>query len=279
MSAPKNFMSGKTLPLSVFVIVAFLLTISLVGCSSVAPDVGHQAVLIAKPVFFGKGGVEPKPVMSGRTFIALTTVPIDVDMQPMQAEVKFDDLMSSDGVPLSFDAILRLQVTDSVALIRDFGVDWYAVNIEREFSNLVRQQVRQHGMNETAISTVAIESIDTQVKAGLSNYIKQTHLPLNLIDVTVGKANPPDAIKTQRIETASQQQRIRTEGQIKLAEDARKEAEQSRAEADNAYRNAMSLSPEQFIQLQRINMEKDACLKNHCTFIVGSSSPIVDGRQ
>ena len=34
----------------------------------------------------------------------------------------FDDLMSLDGVPLDFDASLRVQVTDSVALVDKFGV-------------------------------------------------------------------------------------------------------------------------------------------------------------
>jgi hypothetical protein len=68
-------------------------------------------------------------------------------------------------------------------------------------------------------------------------------LPVTLINVTVGRALPPDAIKHQRIETAQQEQRVLTEGQTKLAEDARKAAEQSRADADNAYRNALGLSP------------------------------------
>ncbi len=62
---------------------------------------------------------------------------------------------------------------------------------------------------------------------------------------------------------------------MKLAEDARKAAEQSRAEADNAYRNALGISPEQFIQLKAIEMERDACLRNHCTMILGKAEPVV----
>jgi len=44
--------------------------------------------------------------------------------------------------------------------------------------------------------------------------------------MTVGRANPPDAIKNQRIETATQEQRIQTEQQTKLAEVQRKSAEE-----------------------------------------------------
>lgn len=75
---------------------------------------------------------------------------------------------------------------------------------------------------------------------------------MKLVQVTVGKANPPDAIKNQRIATAEQQQRALTEQQKKLAEDQREQAELSRAKADNAYRNAMTLSAEQFLRLETI---------------------------
>src|SRR2546429_7360718 len=36
-------------------------------------------------------------------------------------------------------------------------------------------------------------------------------LPLKLVTMTVGRANPPDAIKHQRIETAAQEQRSNTD--------------------------------------------------------------------
>lgn len=42
-----------------------------------------------------------------------------------------------------------------------------------------------------------------------------------------------------------------------MAEDERMKAEQSRASADNAYREAMHLSPEQFIQLETIKYTDD----------------------
>jgi len=85
--------------------------------------------------------------------------------------------------------------------------------------------------------------------------------------MTVGRANPPDAIKSQRIETATQEQRIQTEQQTKLAEVQRKSAEEARAAADNAYRQAIGLSPEQYVQLKRIEMENRVCADGKCTFI------------
>lgn len=168
-------------------------------------------------------------------------------------------------------------------MVSDFGEQWYENNVEAEVINRVRNAVRKHGMNETAIDTEAIDSIDREVTEGLLAYIKDAGLPVELIQFTVGKANPPDSVKTQRIETASQQQRALTEQERKKAEDQRKEAEESRAKADNAYRSAMDMSPEQFIALENIKMLREVCLRHPdgsgggCTFLVGqtNTSPVI----
>lgn len=260
---------------------ALLVTIVLVGCNNANPGVGYEAVLVEKPMIFGHGGVYPDPVKTGFTFIAPSTSAIYVNMQPIQEHVKLDDLMTSDGVPLGFDAVVRLQITDSVGLISTFGEQWYQNNVERNVVNFTRQAVRKHGMNETAIQPTAIEDIDKEVSANIAKSLIDAKLPVRLLAFTAGKANPPDLIRSQRVETAAQQQRILTEGQKKLAEDARKAAELSRAEADNAYRNQMSLSPDQFLQLEAIKMKQSVCTSGaKCTFIdSGGRTPLIlDGK-
>jgi regulator of protease activity HflC (stomatin/prohibitin superfamily) len=239
------------------------------GCGFASPDAGHEAVLVMKPWLFGHGGVYPEAVKTGRSVIAITTHVVDVSVVPEQYKVHFDDLMSLDGVPLDFDAIIRLQVMDSVRLVRDFGPKWYENNLEKELANRVRQSVRKHGMNETAISTVAIEQIDQEVSAMMEKYIQEAKIPIKLIQVTVGKANPPDAIKNQRIATAAEQQRQLTEQQRKLAEDQRRFAEESRAKADQAYQAQMQLSLAQFLQLEQLKTWREVCKQGNCSFVVG----------
>jgi regulator of protease activity HflC (stomatin/prohibitin superfamily) len=185
--------------------------------------------------------------------------------------------MTSDGVPITFHAIMVLQITDSVLLIKNFGPDWYRNNLEEPFKTMVRQAVRKRGMNETAISTTALDDIDNEIHDSLIAFIESKSLPVKLITMTVGKANPPDSVKHQRIETATQEQRIQTEMQRKLAEDQRLKAEQSRANADNAYRESMHLSPEQFIQLETIKMQDHVCGRDgkaNCTFIQNGVAPV-----
>ena len=234
------------------------LMLVLAGCSSYGPDAGHEVVLIEKPWIFGHGGVVDEPVKTGLTFTAFTTHGVDVNMQPQKYETEMDDTMTSDGVPISFHAIVVYR-SDSVSLIKNFGPSGTRTICREPFKTMVRQAVRKHGMNETAISTTALDDIDAEIRDAPAAFIADKALPVKLVTMTVGRANPPDSIKHQRIETATQEQRIQTEKQTKLAEDQRLLAEQSRAAADNAYREAMHLSPEQFIQLETIKMQRDAC--------------------
>jgi len=264
----------------ILIAVAVIAMGMIVGCRSYAPNAGHEIVLVKKPIFFGHGGVDPDPVRTGRTYAAISTDGVDVYMQPQKYETELPDTMTRDGVPITFHAIMVLRVTDSVVLIKTFGPEWYANNMEEPFKTMVRQAVRKRGMNETAISTTALDDIDNEIHDQLLLFIKQKALPIELVTMTVGKANPPDSVKTQRIATATQEQRIQTEQQTKLAEDQRAAAETSRAKADNAYREALGLTPQQFIQLETVKMQRDVCGeqgKATCTFIQsGSAQPVYE---
>lgn len=132
-------------------VLAVVICAFLAGCGLASPDAGHEAVLVMKPLFFGHGGIYPEPIKTGRSLVALTTDVVDVVVVPTQYAVHFEDLMSLDGVPLDFDAVIRL-----------------------------------------------IEAIDNEISQMMEKYIREAGIPVRLVQITVGKANPPDAIKNQR---------------------------------------------------------------------------------
>ena len=273
----------KTAKLFVPLVVAILIGMA-VGCRTVEPDAGHEAVLVRKPLLFGSGGVDPTPVKTGLKYVAFTTTGIDVNMQPMRVDIEFNDLMTSDGVPIDFHAVLTLQITDSVKLVRDFGQDtvdgkpgFWIRNLDQPYRTAVRDSVKAHGMNEMAIQATAAEDVDRVVTDHLLTIIKETGVPVRVLDMSLGRANPPDAILHQRVETAAQEQRINTEKQKKLAEDQRKMAEESRAAADQAYNQKMGLNSEQYVALQAIQMQREVCAKGSCTFLYGGNAvPLIN---
>jgi hypothetical protein len=268
------------------VAAVIVLAVGAAACRTVTPDAGHEAVLVRKPLIFGSGGVDPTPVKTGLKYVAFTTSAVDVNMQPMRIDAEFTDLMTSDGVPIDFHAVLSLQVIDSVKLVRDFGADragpvpgFWLRNLDQPFRTAVRDSVKTHGMNEMAIQATAAEAVDKVVTEHLLQIIKDTGVPVRILDVSLGRANPPDAILHQRVETAAQEQRINTEKQKRLAEDQRKLAEESRAAADQAYNQKMGLNTEQYVALQAIQMQRDVCAKGGCTFLFGgNATPLVNLR-
>ncbi len=273
----RNSIAGIALTLS---------ALSFSGCSTVSPDAGTQAVLIDKPLWFGSGGVQDKPVNPGLVWRFWSTEAIYVNVQPRQQEVQFDDLMTFDGVPLDFHAAVQYKITDAVTLVKKFGADdgpngmgFFHRILSKPFEQIVRDAVKKHGLNEMAINVTAADEVDAEITARFSELISKLQIPIELSNVTLGRANPPDAIKHQRIATAEQEQRQKTEQQAKLAEDQRKAHEESRAAADKAYNDKMGLTSEQYLQLEQIKMLRGVCGNGNCTFINGEALPTLNVKR
>jgi regulator of protease activity HflC (stomatin/prohibitin superfamily) len=203
-------------------------------------------------------------------------------MLPQRIDVEFDDMMTKSGVPVDFHVVISFEVTNSVTLVSKFGADrdekgnwgFWNRNLDQPIRTAVRDAVKKRDMQQMAIDQTAADSVGTEVLEATKAIVGNTGVPIKILALNVGRVNPPDAIKNQRIATAEQEQRQITEVQRKLAEDQRKMAEESRAAADNAYNAKMQLSPQQYVQLKQIEMLHDACSKSNCTFILGSSSGV-----
>ena len=255
------------------------------ACGYAAPDAGTEGVLVRKPWFFGSGGVDMESVKTGSTIVAGSTDVMYIPVSPLPFEIEFKDMMPSNGIPLDFHTTIRLQVNNAPLLVRDWnggatGDDgrlnhsWFWGNIAPQFTNLVRSEVKNYDMGALAFNGAAIDEIDRKVFAQLSDFIKKNKIPVTLLSVTIGRATPPQAILDQRTETAAQQQREQTMVAQQKAEEARQGAEAARANADNAYNREMGLSPGQFVDLKRIEMQREACGKGS-TCIFGNATPIV----
>lgn len=260
--------------------VVVVVAVFAAGCSSVTPIQGQEAVLVRKPMFFGSGGVDGTPVQPGRRYVAWTTDAVYVNMQPELVSLEFDDLFSANGVPLDFQAAVRYRVTDAVRLVRDFGVDrFFQRNVEAPFRDALRDAVKARDMDKVVYDTQTSADIQAEVREATEAIVKRDNLPIMLLDVTPGRANPPDRIKNQREETAAQVLRQQTEQQGKLAEDARKMREESRASADRAYNERMGLNTEQYVMLEQIKALREACGKGGCTFLMGAGlTPVLNVR-
>ena len=273
---------ARALSRTAFIIVVFLLLI-MAACCRTTVEPGHEKVFNRKPaIFLWMGGVSPEPLKSGSTFIAPTTSEIDVNMLPETFDEEFKDIMPRDNNPVDYHTAVRLRILDSVAMVRNFGTDWYRSNVQRPFQTMNRQELRQYSMPELALQQEVVATVEASLKKQLADYVASIRrkdgtpggLPVEVQDVTLGRIAPQPEIIASYNETGVQQQRAKTEAQRAAAEVARKDAETKRALADKAYEETMGLTAPQYIQLQQIRMCGEKA--GGCTVILnGSATPVV----
>lgn len=229
------------------------------GCALPAIDAGHEGVLVQKPVFFGHGGVDPVPASTGRILVAFTTEVIDVDIRPIQYSEHFD-IISSENAPVSFDAFFIANVVEgrSPELISRFGPNWYVNNVKEAFRTIVREEVQKYALFElTTKSATRVklqDAIDHEVR---SRIIDKQNIPVRLNRVVVGSILPPKGVLEQTAQTIIQEQRRITMVEFQKAEEMREKAERQRGIADRAYRENLGLTAPEFVDLRRIEVQKE----------------------
>jgi regulator of protease activity HflC (stomatin/prohibitin superfamily) len=257
-------------------VLGFFLTWLLFMHTEVA-EPGQELVIVDKPYFFGHEGVRAETVKEGRVLLFRTSTVVPVRMTPSAVVVRFDDLSSADNILLDFESTIQFQFTNSVSLVKNFGAEgWFENNIERQFMAIVRDAVKKKTMTQMMSDVEAASAVDKEVTDALQKLVVDAKLPLRILGVSLGRAQPNENVLAQMNETAAQQQRKKTLIEAEAAEIQRKKEQIAKADADNAYRNSIGLSPEQFIQLEQIKRYSETCAKSTC--IIGSVPVVVGGK-
>ena len=236
--------------------IAAVLMCSVTSCVNVAPDAGEEAVLIHKPYLFGHGGVDEKPVETGRKYVWFSTDYVRVSMLPQKFDEKLDDATSNDNTLLDFNTQIQLQVNDnkSPVLINNYGPNWYVNVIQEVYRNTVRNYISKFGPFDLMSNREVLDSINFAVKNDMEEYIaelsgKSGELPVTVVNVVVGRAIPNEKQKAEMDNTAAATQAKRTEESRLEMLKAKEAAERQRAIADKAYQEELGLNTDQFIQL------------------------------
>lgn len=245
------------------------------GTHSVTVTPGSELVLIDQPYFFGHEGVRPQTLKSGRELVWDSTKSLEVAVTPQVISVNFDDISSKDNILLDFSTSVQFQVTDPALLLAKFGDGWFDNNIRQPYSMIVRQNVKSQEMGHLMSDAATATAVDQTVTDQVREVVKASGLPVRILDVTLGRAKPNDNVLQQMNQTAAEQQRQKTLVAATTAEQQRAKSEEARALADNAYRNAMQMNPEQFVRLQEAKLYSDACQHSEHCVITSGQGPTV----
>lgn len=239
---------------------ALLAMSQLTGCFNLSQaDANEEIVLIAQPYLFGSGGIYSEPVTNGSSWVAWSTKEVKYTVSPKSYSISFQDVISSDNVPidLSATAIIQINKGESPVLHKNFGEDWYRAKVERQFDMLTRNFVRDNKHKDLMNDRATIQKGQLQIAEELRSYLSEEGIPVTLQSVILGKANPPDPLLVQIAETAAQTERKQTETQREQAELTRKAAEEAKADADKAYQDRMAFSPQEYLALRQLEIEKE----------------------
>ncbi len=229
------------------------------GTGCVAIEAGHEGVLVEQPFFFGHGGVDPVPSKTGRVVVAPTTKVVDVDIRPIQYSEHFD-IISAENAPVSFDAFLIANVIEgkSPELISKYGPNWYANNAKEAFRTFVREEVQKYPLFQLTTDPTTRQKLqDAIAKEVQTKLIEKQGIPVRLNRVVVGSILPPKGVVEQTTQTIIQEQRKITMVEFQKAEESREKAEKQRGIADRAYRESLGLTAPEFVDLRRIEVQKE----------------------
>ncbi|MBX3344101.1 MAG: SPFH domain-containing protein [Nitrospira sp.] len=232
-------------------------SLSTSGC--VAIEAGHEGVMVEQPFFFGHGGIDPSPSKTGRVWVAPTTKVIEVDVRPLQYSEHFD-IISAENAPVSFDAFLIANVVEgrSPELIGRYGATWYQNNVKEAFRTFVREEVQRYPLFQlTTDPTTRTKLQDAIAREVQNKLIDKQNMPIRLNRVVVGSILPPKGVVEQTTQTIVQEQRKITMVEFQKAEEAREKAEKQRGIADRAYRESLGLTAPEFVDLRRIEVQKE----------------------
>lgn len=259
--------------------LAVALALSISACTVVAPDPGYESVLVDKPIIFGHGGVRPETGKPGRGYTWFSTSEITVPVTPQALTVTFNDFASKDNILLDFSSTIQYRITDPALLVSKYGLDkWFDNNVHNQYLSIVREAVKSYTMTEMMSSPTAAAVMDETITKHIRSVVKEEGLPVEIMSISLGKAVPNQNVLTQMNETAAQQQRLKTLVQATEAEKQRELEQIAKAKADNAFRNNMNMSVEQYVAIEQARISAGACVKAANCIIAPTGTSVIVGK-
>ncbi len=264
------------------ILTVLIATMFLTSCHGISVNGGEEAVIVRKPLFFGNVGVDPVPITDGREWAVFSTDEFIFDVKPVQYTENFTDIITKDNNPVDFHGYIKLQINEgkSAELYDKFGIDWYVNNLQQDFRKTNRNLSSEQKLFDLTSDRSIVDNMETILLKHMQDLIVRLEMPVQALDVHVGKVVPPLSVLVETEKTAAQEQRILTLKATEQAELGRKASETARSDADNAYKNGMGFNNNQYLRYRdiQVNLEQIEMCKNKdnikVNLITGSSGQI-----
>ena len=262
--------------------LAVLGVFTLSGCFSPSQvDAGTEGVMVKKPYIFGHGGVDETPLKTGLTWTVWSTEVKRINIKPFNIDEKFDDLVTQDNNRVDFKIHLTFKhiAGKTPILVENFGNNWYRNKVREPLRNSTRSFTKTHKMFEMTTDSEVTDKLEEMVTKEIRQFLKDEKIPTELVLATVGRVMPPAKVIAATEETAVQEQNVKTQNERVAAEQSRENAERAAAKADRAYMNEMGMTPQEYLQMKKLENERLAIEgassgKINMSLILGNAQPI-----
>lgn len=261
------------------------------ACSLSTVDGDEEGVFIAKPWFWGDGGVDDRALMEGSSWRAWTTDFVTYKKIPVKYTETFDDVFCDDNTPLDLSAHITLKIMEgkSPVLHKNYGPDWYQNNVKENFREIVRNFISTYNMYTLVSDREVYDKVKVDIAEKMQSYFNKLNdikeFPIQIVNVVVDKAKPNDMVMEELNKTAAMAQQKITQQRQQEMEDEREITETKRADADKAYMVRMGLTSDAFIKLKyaEIELEKVEMIKNrpnvNVDVMLGNATQMWDIKQ
>lgn len=257
---------------------------------------GEVAVVEYKPYMIGSSGVDETPVFGPTLVYTWPSTSLNkMKSVPTTLTIQVNDMVTSNQVPLHFDIAVTIQLIDqkeAPALYKKMNADpvtafrtlvLQSVLVGKaevptgEFMSYLRDQVRHYNSsvfisatNPDGTPSDGARNVEKSTIEHINGFLKSRGVGMiQIVNIALGRANPPPGVLKEIENTASQAQEAKTQAARLITALTRKDAETASAEADKAYLKALGLTTPEYIELKRIEAIREVCAKNNCTFING----------
>lgn len=252
------------------------------SCYRVKPNAGEESVLIYKPYIFGKGGVDQIPISTGSIWVANTTDYVTFNITPQSIGEEQENVITKDNTPVLVNSTLKLRIIQGKTpmLYQRFGKDWFENSISPTFYSSIRNKLSEYKMLELSNDRTILKKLENELFLEISKYVKSINIPVEIMQVTLGRIVPPIEVLEETKKTAAQNQAILTQDSRSKMEVSRKEADVNKAIADQAYQKQMNMSIDQYLQLRHLEIEKEKVElikdnNNNISIIFGNTNPVL----
>jgi hypothetical protein len=244
-------------PIIISILIIFVLYFIVV--QRVTVNAGMEAVIVKKPWFSSKSGIEPKAISTGTIWAVKSTTIKLISLKPFEINEEFTDILTLENIPISFtmNMTFQKQKGKTPLLIEEFGEEneWYSTLILPSTKVSIESAIKSSTFQTLLDNTHGIQTLEKSASLYIQEVLKAKHIPINLLQFHLSQITPPKELITAAIETETLKQKAKSKEEKIKTEALRKQLEETRAKADKAYMLTMNMSVQQYLQMKKLDIE------------------------